>query len=100
MLMKHKPGPFRADKPGRMTRETAEAMAIEALGYLAGEPERLERFMALTGLTPDAMRAAAGEPGFLVAVLDHLAEDESLLLTFAANAGRPPEHILAARDVL
>src|SRR6476469_6487738 len=100
MLMKHKPGPSRADRPGRMTRELAEALAIEALGYLAAEPERLERFMALTGLTPDTLRGAAGEPGFFVAVLDHLAGDESQLLAFAANAGRPPEHVLAARDML
>ncbi|WP_210202553.1 DUF3572 domain-containing protein [Alsobacter soli] len=83
-----------------MDRESAERIAIEALGFLASDPERLDRFMALTGLTPDTLRGAAGEPGFLLAVLDHLVSDESLLLTFSANAGQQPEQVLAARDVL
>jgi len=75
----------------------APAIAVEALTFLAADGDRLERFLALTGLSPDTIRAAAASPGFLVAVLDHLADDESLLLAFAANAGRDPAEVLAAR---
>jgi hypothetical protein len=100
MLMKHKPGSVRVGKGAAINRDGAEALAVSALGFLASEPERLERFMALTGLAPDTLRSAAGEPGFLVAVLDHIVSDESLLLTFSANAGRPPEEALTARDLL
>ena len=78
----------------------AEELAVEALGFIASDAERLSRFLDLTGLTPDTVREAASSPGFFVAVLDHLAGDESQLLAFAANAGRPPEHVLAARDLL
>ena len=75
----------------------ATAIALEALAFLAADLERLGRFLALTGLSPDTIRAAAASPGFLAAVLDHLAEDESLLVAFAANAGRDPADVLAAR---
>ena len=74
-----------------------EALAIEGLSFLATDAERLGRFMAMSGIEPDTLRAAAGEPGFLVAVLDHLLADESLLLAFAANAGHAPERIATAR---
>ena len=81
-------------------RARAEATAIEALGFLAAEPERLARFLALSGLGPDTLRQAASEPGFLLAVLDHLAADEPLLLAFAAAKGLDPSAVVAARDSL
>ena len=67
--------------------EGAETMAIAALGFLAAEPERLARFLALSGLGPHNLRQAATSPGFLAAVLDHLAADERLLVAFAAAEG-------------
>ena len=57
-------------------------------------PSGSSRFLDLTGLTPDTVREAASSPGFFVAVLDHLAADELLLLTFATNAGVPPARVL------
>jgi hypothetical protein len=88
-------------KPGfRMDREAAEALAVEALGFLASDGERIERFLSLSGLDPTRLRAAAAEPGFLAGVLDHLASDETLLVAFAANTGRAPESIEAARTAL
>jgi len=56
-------------------REAAEALAIQALNFLATEPERLGRFLALSGLGPESIRAAAAESGFLANVLAHLGED-------------------------
>jgi len=85
---------------GRISREAAETLAIQALGFLAGEPERLERFMSLSGLSPENLRAAASSPGFLAAVLDHLALDDSLLLAFAETAGCDPALIIAAKNCL
>ncbi|MCP8939872.1 DUF3572 domain-containing protein [Alsobacter sp. SYSU M60028] len=87
------------NRPDR-AQDAAQALAVEALGFLASDPERLTRFLDLTGLTPETVRRAAESPGFFVAVLDHLAGDESLLLTFAANADVPPQRVLAARDLL
>ncbi len=71
----------------RMTREDAEGLAIAALGFIAGDAERLGRFLALTGLGPETLRQAARDKGFLGQVLDFMAEDELLLLAFAADVG-------------
>jgi len=73
-----------------LTQEAAEALAIQALTFIAGDGERLGRFLAATGIGPAEIRAAAREPGFLVGVLDHLAGDERLLTAFAAEAGIDP----------
>ena len=61
---------------------------------------RLDRFLALSGIGLENLRAAAAEPGFLAAILDHLASDETLLLAFAEHAGQDPEAIAKARDIL
>jgi hypothetical protein len=81
-------------------REAATTLAIAALNFLAGEPERLERFLALTGLGPQSLRAAAREPGFLLGVLDHVASDETLLLAFADESEIDPQDVGRARDAL
>jgi hypothetical protein len=87
-------------KLSRLTKAAAESIAIEVLTFQAGNPARLDRFLALSGLGRDNMRAAAGEPGFLAAILDHLASDESLLLACAACTGHAPATIAKAPDIL
>ncbi len=77
----------------------AEA-AISALGYLAGHPGRLDRFLALSGLGPHNLRAAAADPAFLISVLDYVVGDERLLVAFAADQGWRPEEVVRARDAL
>jgi hypothetical protein len=82
---------------GRRTPVDPEAVAIEILGRLAADPERLGRFLALTGIAPQAVRGAAAQPGFLAAVLDHVASDEQLLLAVAAEIGLDPSRIAEAQ---
>ena len=84
----------------RQDRHAAEALAVAALGFIAGEPERLGRFLAMSGIGPDSIRAAAREPQFLLGVLDHLAADEALLLAFAAENSIPPNAVIKARDTI
>ena len=83
-----------------LDRPAAEDIAIKALTFLTSDPERLARFLALTGLGPETIRAAAGSPGFLKAVLDHVAGHEELLLGLADEIGTRPETIVAARRLL
>jgi hypothetical protein len=87
-------------KQPQLSKAVAESIAIEVLTFLAGNPARLDRFLALSGLGRDNLRAAAREPGFLAAILDHLASDESLLLAFAANAGHAPATIAKAGRIV
>jgi hypothetical protein len=94
----------RGGRPGKVHRQArqdaAAALAIEALGYLAGDPEHLERFLALTGISPGEIRAAAGQPGFLAGVLDYVAGNEALLRVVAVHAGVAPEELDKARQAL
>jgi len=87
-------------KQAQLTKSTAESIAIEAFTFLAGNPGRLDRFLALSGLGRNSLRAAAREPGFLAAILDHLASNERLLLAFTANTGHAPATVAKARDIL
>lgn len=86
--------------PHPITSEEAETLALKALAFLASEPERLEPFLAATGLGPTTLRSAAQEPGFLLGVLDHLCASDSLLLEFAGNLSLSPEMVAQAREIL
>jgi Protein of unknown function (DUF3572) len=88
------------NKASGRARESAEALAIQALNFLVSEPERLARFLALSGLEAQSIRAAAAQPGFLAGVLAHLGEDEPLLIAFAAEAGVGPAEVDRARRAL
>ena len=90
-------------KPNRSTRISmvlSVMIAISALGFLAAEESRLERFLALSGLGPHNLRQAAADSGFLAAVLDYIAADERLLVAFAAKEGLDPAAIARARESL
>jgi hypothetical protein len=89
----------RSEKP-KERQAAAEGLAVAAFGFIAAEPERLGRFLALSGIGPDSIRAAAREPQFLAGVLDHITSDERLLLAFAAENDIDPEAVMRARDVL
>jgi uncharacterized protein DUF3572 len=78
----------------------AEEIALRALTFLASDMERLGRFLALTGLSPQTIRAAAHEPGFLTAVLDHIAADDALIVAFATDSSLDPVRVVEARDAL
>jgi len=78
----------------------AADLALRALTFLAEDEERVGRFLALTGLDPAEIRARLGERGFQLAVLDHLAEDEALLVAFAEAEALPPEAVGRARRAL
>jgi hypothetical protein len=81
-------------------RDAAAALAIAALGFIAAEPERLGRFLALTGIGPESLRSAARDPAFLIGVLDHLAGDDQLLRDFAEQNEFDPEQVMKARELL
>jgi hypothetical protein len=80
--------------------DDAEALALSALMFLARDMERIERFLALTGVNPSELRGRLHDKSLQLAILDHIAADESLLLQFAEDEGRRPEAIGQARRVL
>jgi hypothetical protein len=82
------------------TRNAAETLAIQALGFIAEEPQSLSRFLETSGIAVDQIRNAAHEPGFLAGVLEHMLRDESLLLAFARAAGIDPAEVARAASAL
>ena len=87
-------------KPVRNPREVAEIVAVQALSFLAGDPERIGRFLAETGIGPETLRSSASDPNFLASVLDFVLRDDETVKAFAASSKLHPTNIMAARQVL
>ena len=83
-----------------MNEEYAQAIALEALSFLASDPERLNVFMLNSGLTPQELMARASDNDMLVSILDTILNDEPLLLMFATERGIDPQRVLPARTRL
>lgn len=81
-------------------RAAAESVAVSALTFLAADGERLERFLAVSGLGPGNLRAAAAGGGFFASVLGYIVGEEPLLLLFAADAGLAPEEVVRTLTML
>ena len=87
-------------KPVHNPREVAEIVAIQALSFVAGDPERLGLFLAESGIGPETLRSAAADPHFLASVLDFILRDDATVTAFAAASELDPTTIAAAREVL
>jgi len=81
-------------------REAAEIVAIQALGFVAGDAERLGAFLAESGIGPDTLRKSAADPRFLASVLDFVLRDDATVKAFAKASELHPTNIAAAREVL
>jgi hypothetical protein len=98
--MKRRRRPEGSNTATKERLEAAQELAIAALEFIAAEPERLGRFLAMTGIGPDSIREAAREPQFLAGVLEHLGADESLLLDFATSKAIDPGDCIRACEAL
>ncbi|MBM3594979.1 MAG: DUF3572 family protein [Alphaproteobacteria bacterium] len=77
-----------------------QALALAALGWILDQPDRAERLLSLTGLTPDSLRAGLGDPAMLGAVLEFLCAHEPDLVAAADALSIEPQEIAAARERL
>ncbi|MFM5906517.1 MAG: DUF3572 domain-containing protein [Novosphingobium sp.] len=77
-----------------------QTLALSALVWVLGDEDRRERLLALTGLTPDALRAGLGDVGLLGAVLDFLCTHEPDLIAACAALDVTPETLVSARERL
>jgi len=83
-----------------MTPERAEVLALEGLGWLAGQEDGIQRFLDNAGIDAATLRDAAGTPGMNVAVLDFLLGHEDLLLPFCESLSIAPKQMHLARHAL
>ena len=63
---------------------------------MLSEPERADRLLALTGLTPDILRERLTDRSVLAAVLEYLAGHEPDLVLAADALNVEPERLVAA----
>lgn len=77
-----------------------QALGLAALGATLAEERRARRFLDLTGIDVETLRARAGEPGLLAALLRFLESHEPDLVAVAEAIGEKPEALVAARRAL
>jgi hypothetical protein len=75
----------------------AEALALAALAATLTDERRAQRFLELTGLSPDGIRARVGERSLLAACLAFLEAHEPDLVAVANAIGSRPEALVSAR---
>ena len=76
------------------------ALALAALGWVLGDADRAGRLLALTGLTPDALREGLGDGAVLGAVIDFLGAHEPDLVAAAEALGVAPADLAAVGEKL
>lgn len=87
-------------KPVHNPREVAEIVAVQALSFIASDPERLGLFLAESGIGPETLRTAAADPRFLASVLDFIMRDDATVKAFANLSQLHPTNIAAAHQAL
>jgi hypothetical protein len=77
-----------------------QTLALAALGWVLESEERAARYLELTGLDPDSLRAGLADPMILASPLEFLANHEPDLIRAAEALAVTPEELVAAKDAL
>ena len=78
----------------------AEALALQALAATLMDERRARRFLDLTGMDSEELRARACDRGLLAALLTFLEAHEPDLVEVAQTVGVKPENLVSARQEL
>jgi hypothetical protein len=82
------------------TNEDASALALRALVWTLSEPDRANRLLDVTGLTPTDLRTRASDRAVLAAILGFLENHEPDLVACAGALETTPATLVAARGEL
>lgn len=85
-MLREKPSPPPAD----------DVLALQALAAVAACPDLGPRFLALSGLDADGLRARAADPALLAEVIAFLAAHEASLIRIAEQLDVAPAALAAA----
>jgi hypothetical protein len=86
--------------PSAQDKGRARTLALAAIGWIVEDEDRAERYLLLTGLDPDTLRAGLGDDEVLSSGLDFLANHEPDLLRAAEALAVTPEELIEARRTL
>ena len=83
-----------------LSQLAAETMALQALGWIAGQEDLANGLLGASGSSPEDLRERASDPEFLGFVLDFLLQDEAALLAFCEASNVSPDQPARARAAL
>lgn len=83
-----------------MGPDQAQVIALQALGWIAGQDEICTTFLGASGASVDDLRDRAAEPAFQAAVLDFLTMDDNWVMAFCDAQGLAYDMPLRARYAL
>jgi len=89
---------MKGDVPNQLVR--AKTLALAALGWILQDGDRAERYLSLTGLDPDALRAGLDDRQVLGSALEFLANHEPDLIRAAEALAVTPEELIEMRRIL
>lgn len=83
-----------------MNKDQAALIGLAGAGFLAGQPEWLDRFMAVSGLSEEELREGLGDNGVLAGILAFIMTDDALAQPFCEEQKLPPQTLQAAQNCL
>lgn len=82
------------------TREAAETLGLEVLGWLVGQEDLIDVFLGSTGTSEAELRARAADPEFLGSVMDFLLMNDAWVIRFCDDHGLAYDRLMPARAAL
>lgn len=82
------------------TQDSAETLGLQVLGWLAANDELLPVFQNASGVSESDIRAGAGDPHFLGAVLDFVMMDDAWVIACCSVLSVPNSSLFEARQAL
>lgn len=80
--------------------ETAEVVALQALGWLVDDEDMCGVFLGASGLSEADLRSRADQPDLLAAVLDFLMMNDAWIMAFCDATGLDYDRVRLARAAL
>lgn len=81
-------------------RESAETVALQALGWLAARDDLFPLFLDASGCDLVELSARAVEAEFLASVADFILSDDAWVIAFSQDSGVPFDTLPRARAAL
>ena len=79
-----------------MNEEIATGHALNALAFIIADENLQDRFLELSGMSPDEMKERLLETEFLASILEFLVSHEPDLISYADSTSERPEQIVRA----
>lgn len=83
-----------------LSQETAETIALQVLGWLAGNDTLCPVFLGASGASEADLRAGVRDPSFLISVLDFVMMDDDWVIACCDACGLAYTDLMQARQSL